>query len=122
MLYAKQTQQSRRNGNGPLKGFDKLSHSLFFCKLKTYGFNANALTFIQSYFLNRHQRTKVGDKLTKSLDFDKLFPNFIFNDTTIKNITEEKIFRKAIDNKLSLKINAKRLTKKFHKYNSRTSK
>ena len=38
------------------KGFDKL------CKLKAYGFDANTRTFIQSYFSNRHQRTKVGGK------------------------------------------------------------
>ena len=36
-----------------LKAFDKLNHNHFFCKLKTYGFNTNALTFIQSYFSNR---------------------------------------------------------------------
>ena len=29
------------------------------------GFHKNALTFIQSYFTNRHQRTKVGDKFSK---------------------------------------------------------
>ena len=37
-----------------------LNHNLLFCKLKTYGFITNALTFIQSCFSNRHQRTKVG--------------------------------------------------------------
>ena len=47
------------------KAFDTLNHNLLLCKLKAYGFNKNALTFIQSYFTNRHQRTKVGDKLSK---------------------------------------------------------
>ena len=47
------------------KAFDTLNHNLLLCKLKAYGFNKNALTFIQSYFTNRHQRTKVGDKFNK---------------------------------------------------------
>ena len=47
------------------KSFDKLNHNLLPCKLKAYGFNKNALTFIQSNFTNRHQRTKVGDKSSK---------------------------------------------------------
>ena len=47
------------------KAFDTLNHNLLLCKLKAYGFNKNALTFIQSYFRNRHQRTKVGDKFSK---------------------------------------------------------
>ena len=47
------------------KAFDTLNHNLLLCKLKAYSFNKNALTFIQSYFTNRHQRTKVGDKFSK---------------------------------------------------------
>ena len=47
------------------KAFGTLNHNLLLCKLKAYGFNKNALTFIQSYFTNRHQRTKVGDKFNK---------------------------------------------------------
>ena len=43
------------------KVFDTLNHQLLLCKLKTCGFNTNTLTFIQSYFFNRYQRTKVGD-------------------------------------------------------------
>ena len=46
------------------KAFDTLKHNLL-CKLKAYGFSKNALTFIQSYFTNRHQQTKVGDKFSK---------------------------------------------------------
>ena len=42
------------------KAFDTLNHNLLLCKLKAYGFNKNALTFIQSYFTNRYQRTKVS--------------------------------------------------------------
>ena len=47
------------------KEIDTLNHNLLFSKWKTYGFNKNALTFIQSYFTNRHQWTKVGDKFSK---------------------------------------------------------
>ena len=47
------------------KVFDTLNHNLLLCKLKAYGFNKNALTFIQSYFTNRYQRTKVRDKFSK---------------------------------------------------------
>ena len=47
------------------KEFDTLNHNLFLCKLKGYGFNKNALTFIQSYFANWHQRRKVGDKFSQ---------------------------------------------------------
>ena len=47
------------------KAFDTLNHNLLLCKLKAYGFNKNALTFIQIYFTNIHQRIKVGDKLSK---------------------------------------------------------
>ena len=45
------------------KAFDTLNYNLLLCKLKAYGFNKNALTFIESYFTNR--RTKVGDKFSK---------------------------------------------------------
>ena len=47
------------------KAFDALNHNLLLCKLKHYGFNKNAFTFIQSYFTNRHHRPKVGDKFSK---------------------------------------------------------
>ena len=47
------------------KAFDSLNHNLLLSKLKRYGSHTNALTFIQSNFSNRHQRTKVGDKFNK---------------------------------------------------------
>ena len=47
------------------KAFDTLNHNLFICKLKVYGFDTNALTFIQSYFSNRYQRIKVPGKFSK---------------------------------------------------------
>ena len=48
------------------KAFDTLNHNLLLCKLETYGFDTNFLTSIQSYFSNRPQRAKVGDKFSKS--------------------------------------------------------
>ena len=47
------------------KAFDTLNYNLVLCKLKAYGFNKSGLTFIQSYFTNRHQPTTVGDKFSK---------------------------------------------------------
>ena len=44
------------------KPFDMPNHNFFLCKLKACGFDTNALTFIQSYFSNRHQKIKAGDK------------------------------------------------------------
>ena len=46
------------------KAFVTLNHNLL-CKLKAYDFNKKALTLIQSYFTNRHQRTKVEDQFRK---------------------------------------------------------
>ena len=47
------------------KAFDTLNHSLFIYKLKVYGFDTNALIFIQSHFSNRYQRIKVPGKFSK---------------------------------------------------------
>ena len=73
-----------------LKAFDTLNYNLLLCKLKAYRFNKNALTFIQSYFTNKHQRTKKEDKFSKwqkiSTDMpqdsilDSLFFNMFIND------------------------------------------
>ena len=47
------------------KEFDTLNHNLLLCKLKAYDLDTHALTFIQSYLSNKHQRIKVGDKFSK---------------------------------------------------------
>ena len=47
------------------KEFDTLNHNLFLSKLKGYGFNKNAWTFIQSHFTNWHQRAKLGDQFSQ---------------------------------------------------------
>ena len=49
----------------PPKSFDTISHNLPLGKLKAYGFDTNALTFIKSYFCNRQKKTEVGDEFSK---------------------------------------------------------
>ena len=57
--------------------FDTLNHNLLCCKMKANVFDANALTFIQSFFSNRHQRVRVCDKFSKWQKRPLLFNIFI---------------------------------------------
>ena len=41
---------------------------------QSYGFDANALSFIQSYFSNRYQKIKVGDKFSKWQKISAVLP------------------------------------------------
>ena len=47
------------------KAFDTLNHKLLFKKLQAYGFNKKSLSFIESYFIKRKQKTKIGDSFSK---------------------------------------------------------
>ena len=47
------------------KAFDMLNHNFCLCKLKACGFDTKTFTFIESYFSNRHPKTKAGDKFHK---------------------------------------------------------
>ena len=47
------------------KTFDTLNHKLHFKKMQAYGFDKKSLSFIESYFTNRKQRTKIGDSFSK---------------------------------------------------------
>ena len=47
------------------KAFDTLNHKLLFKKLQAYGFDKISLSFIESYFTNRKQTTKIGDSFSK---------------------------------------------------------
>ena len=47
------------------KIFDALNHNFHLCKLKAYGFKTNTVTFIRSYFSNKHQRRNVGGNFSK---------------------------------------------------------
>ena len=42
-----------------------LNHKLLLKKLQAYGFDKKSLSFIESYFTNRKQRTKIGDSFSK---------------------------------------------------------
>ena len=44
--------------------FDTLNHKLLLKKLQAYGFDKKFF-FIESYFTNRKQRTKIGDSFSK---------------------------------------------------------
>ena len=61
------------------KAFDTLNHNLLFCNLKSYGFDTNALIFIQSYFSNTYQRTKLGGKFNISVSQGSILGPFFFN-------------------------------------------
>ena len=43
------------------KAFDCLNHNLLVAKLDAYGFDTNALDYINNYLKGRKQRTKVGN-------------------------------------------------------------
>ena len=50
------------------KTFDCISHELLIAKLNGYGFDQNALNFINSYLFCRSQKTKVGYCFSDLLD------------------------------------------------------
>ena len=47
------------------KAFDSLNHKLLIKKLQGYSFDKKSLSFIESYFTNGKQRTKIGDSFSK---------------------------------------------------------
>ena len=47
--------------------------------------------------------------------FNEGFPDFSFNDTTMENVTEEKILRIVIDNKLNFQSHLKNLCTKANR-------
>ena len=51
------------------KAFDTINHELLIAKLEAYGFNKNALKFIQSYLSNRWQHTKLTILLVHGLSY-----------------------------------------------------
>ena len=50
------------------KAFDCLNHNLLLAKMSAYGFDNNALQFIQNYLKNRKQRTKVNGSFSSWLE------------------------------------------------------
>ena len=64
------TQLNKRNKIGVItmefsKAFDTLNHNLIVAKLKSYGLDLNAVSFIKSYLTNRYQRCKTGDSFSE---------------------------------------------------------
>ena len=47
------------------KAFDTLNHKLLLKDLEAYGFDKKSISFMESYFTNRKQRTKIGDRCGK---------------------------------------------------------
>ena len=67
------------------KAFDCLKHDLLIAKLNAYEFNYHALTFINSYFPGRKQRTKIGTAFSDWADIvlgtaqGSILGPFVFN-------------------------------------------
>ena len=67
------------------KAFDCLPYGLLICKLRAYGSSVNACELLKSYFCERKQRVKLGDKYSDWLGLSKGVPQgllmgpFIFN-------------------------------------------
>ena len=67
------------------KAFDGLPYRLHICKLRTYALSVNACELSKSYFCERKQRVKLGDKYSEWLGLSKGLPQgslmgpFIFN-------------------------------------------
>ena len=67
------------------KAFDCLAYRLLICKLRAYGLSVNACELLKSYFCERKQRVKLGDKYSDWLGLSKGVPQgslmgpFIFN-------------------------------------------
>ena len=67
------------------KAFDCLPYRLLICKLRSYGLSVNACELLKSYFCERKQRVKLGDKysdwlgLSKGVSQGSLMDLFIFN-------------------------------------------
>ena len=67
------------------KAFDCLPYRLLICKLRAYGLSVNACELLKSYFCERKQRVKLGDKYSDWLGLSKGVPQgslmgpFIFN-------------------------------------------
>ena len=47
------------------KAFNTLNHKLILKKLQAYGFNKKSLSFIESYFIKRKQKSKISDSFSK---------------------------------------------------------
>ena len=54
--------------------FDLVDHKVLITKLKVYGFDANALKWIESYLKNRKQFVMVAGEMSKTIDINTGVP------------------------------------------------
>ena len=88
------------------KAFDCLNHDLLIAKFEAYGFNTQALIFIQDYLSNRSQRTKINSEYSSYRDIKYVGPQgsilgpllfniflndifFFVNDSNITNYADD---------------------------------
>ena len=95
------------------KAFDCLPYRLLICKLRAHGLSVNACELLKSYFCERKQRVKLGDKYSDWLGLSKGVPQgslmgpFIFNifSNDLLLLLEKKchVFNYADDNSILCK-------------------
>ena len=61
------------------KAFGCLPYRLLICKLRDYGLSVNACELLKSYFCERKQRVKLGDKYSDWLGLSKKVPQCSLN-------------------------------------------
>ena len=87
------------------KTFDTLNHKLHFKKMQAYGFDKKSLSFIESYFTNRKQRTEIGKYqriitgVSQGSILGPLFFNIFINDLFL-SIDKSTLCNYADDNTL----------------------
>ena len=59
---------------------------------------------ISEWFCQKYMVLNANKCHFLTLGFNEAFPNFSFNDTMIKNVTEENILRIVIDKKLNISL------------------